>query len=255
MNNHDNLNDNFFDWLDFENEDELEWAANYLTKKGLVNFDEHADLTNEQVLYDVSGKINLSLSRSGLILLTKDMKAARNQRNNRAAKKKGNQKNYSFVMDVSIQAKLKKLADDRPISETLETIINDVDLFKKKIETELKASAKPPKPRSSGLTNEEANKRKIAQQEIIIKAQEKVLKELLIDVCKKERLIEKISEEPTLLAEDRAIASQKYKQRQQEINQQIREELNLIKFAMLNMNTNIFGDETVNEETQSELSS
>ena len=159
------------------------------------------------------------------------------------------------MMDVRIQAKLKKLANDRPISETLETIINDVDLFKKKIETELKASAKPPKPRSSGLTNEEANKRKIAQLEIIKKAQEKILKELLIDVCKKERLIEKISEEPTLLSEDRAIASQKYKQRQQEINQQIREELNLIKFAMLNMNTNIFGDETVNEETQSELSS
>ena len=159
------------------------------------------------------------------------------------------------MMDVRIQAKLKKLANDRPISETLETIINDVDLFKKKIETELKASAKPPKQRSSGLTNEEKNKRKIAQLEIIKKAQEKILKELLIDVCKKERLIEKISEEPTLLSEDRAIASQKYKQRQQEINQQIREELNLIKFAMLNMNTNIFGDETVNEETQSELSS
>ena len=159
------------------------------------------------------------------------------------------------MMDVRIQAKLKKLANDRPISETLEAIINDVDLFKKKIETELKASAKPPKPRSSGLTNEEANKRKIAQLEIIKKAQEKILKELLIDVCKKERLIEKISEEPTLLSEDRAIASQKYKQRQQEINQQIRDELNLIKFSMLNMDTNIFGDETVHQETQSELSS
>ena len=64
-------------------------------------------------------------------------------------------------------------------------------------------------------------------------------------------LIEKISEEPTLLAEDRAIASQKYKQRQQEINQQIREELNLIKFAMLNMTTNIFGDELTNEKVNS----
>ena len=254
MNNHDNLNDNFFDWLDFENEDELEWAVNYLYKMGCINYDQYKSYSSKQIFHDASQSIR-SWPNAEAILLKKYMKAARGQRDTREIKKKENKKNYSFVMDISIQDKLKKLANDRPISETLETIINDVDLFKKKIETELKASAKPPKQRSSGLTNEEKNKRKIAQLEIIKKAQEKILKELLIDVCKKERLIEKISEEPTLLAEDRAIASQKYKQRQQEINQQIRDELNLIKFAMLNMDTNIIGDETVHEETQSELSS
>jgi len=245
-----------FDWLNYKDKDEMAWAIHYLTKAGWGNFDQ-SDLSNKDILNDISSEINSNFQfhPEAIILLLKRMKGAKSARDHRNAKKKQHKKNYSFVMDKSIQSKLKNLAGDRGISETLEQIINNVEQFRKKIEAELGESIKPDKTRTNRLSDEEKNKRKIAQLEIIKKAQEKILKELLIDVCKKERLIEKISEEPTLLSEDRAIASQKYKQRQQEINQQIRDELNLIKFVMLNMNTNIFGDEAVNEETQSELSS
>jgi len=249
-----NNNDNFFDWLDFENEDELEWAANYLYKTGCVNSDQYRSSSSKQIFHDVSQSIS-SWPNAEAILLKKYMKAARGQRDTREIQKKGNKKNYSFVMDVSIQKRLKNLAGDRPINETLEALINDAELFKDNIKAELTRSIKPPKLRPTGITNEEKNKREIAMLKIRRKAQEKILNELLIDVCKQERLIEKIPDEPILLSEDRAIVSQKYKQRQVEINQQIEDELKLFKFVMLNMDTKIICDEKVDEETQSELSS
>lgn len=234
-----NKSNKLFDWLDYKNEDELEWAVNYLHKKGMVDLGKFLDSSHKDVLFN----IKISLSESGLVLLIKDMKAARNQRRNRNSKKKENQKNYSFVMDKSIQGKLKNLAGDQPIGQTLEQIINDIAQFKKQIEAELRKSIKPAKIRSNGLSNEEKSKRKIAQLEMIKTAQEQILKQLLLEVCQKEYAIEKTSKQLILLEEDRMYVSKKYKNRQQDINQKIKDQLRLFKFVAINMDTDIIGDE------------
>ncbi len=87
-----NNNVNFFDWLDFENEDELVWAINYLTKKGLVDWNAYSYPTNKQVFYDVSKNLKSLRNPERTIVLINFMKAARNQRNYRKIQKKENQK-------------------------------------------------------------------------------------------------------------------------------------------------------------------
>jgi hypothetical protein len=243
---------NWFAWLDDKNEDYLILAVNYLIEKGGLKIDdrgqraslkEHLDNYNQRIFphsfYDDEKKEKL----------IKKMKAALNQRENRSKLKSKHKKAYSFVMDNSIQGKLKQLAGDCPINETLERLINDTEDFRQATKAKLTESIKPPKTRTDGLVTARSDEQKVKKLTLIKEVQEKVLQQLLKDLCKYEYIHEKNHFEPLpLVTDDYAHIEAKYEKRKTIIRKEIKDQLGVMVLSLKASQIDIFGDEAVRKE-------
>jgi len=117
-----------FDWIKLNNRKQCEWAAGYLHKKEYqVNSHELTEADIDYMNYTFGGKLNASET---LFLLK--MKSAWTQKKSRD--KSNGRKSYSFVMSISIEQKLKNIANGYNINQTLELLIEDADKFKKSLE-------------------------------------------------------------------------------------------------------------------------
>lgn len=116
-----------FNWLNFDDLNEVHWAIQYLLKSNAPNSSWLTGVKpNEfsQHLQSYLRSITQTHTLENENLLRK-MKAAKSQRDNRKKRKRASQKAYSFVMSVNIQSKLKKLAGQRTFSEVVEKLIID----------------------------------------------------------------------------------------------------------------------------------
>lgn len=246
-----NKKKSIFDWLDYKNEDEVEWATNYLNKKGLIDWSTiHSDETTDIVLSNTINWIKAWNVQAEAINLNILMKAAKYQRRNRQAKNKDNQKNYSFVMDKSIQGKLKNIAGEQPLSQTLEHIINDVAQFKKQLEAQLRESIKPSTVRVPSLVTQNSDAEKIKKLNILKKCQEAVFEEVLKDLCKYEHIFEKMHYTPFIVTDDYKDIESKFQKRKTIINKQIKDKLGLFRFNLKASQIDVFGDVTAKTDDE-----
>ncbi|PTQ87372.1 hypothetical protein [Agitococcus lubricus] len=246
-----NKKKSLFDWLDYKNEDEVEWATNYLNKKGLIDnygFPQNENL--EDVLFNTIDSIRKWHNQDKAINLHKLMKAAKDQRRNRHLKNKDNQKNYSFVMDKSIQGKLKNIAGEQPLSQTLEHIINDVAQFKKQLEAQLRESIKPSTVRVPSLVTQNSDAEKIKKLNILKKCQEAVFEEVLKDLCKYEHIFEKMHYTPFIVTDDYKAIESKFQKRKTIINKQIKDKLGFFRSNLKASQIDIFGDVTAKTDDE-----
>ena len=243
---------NWFGWLDNKSEDNLIWAVNYLIKKGGLRIEDRGQSVSTQIhIEHYNQRIfpHSFYSDGEKELLIKKMKAAMSQRNNRSKLKSKHKKAYSFIMDKNIQKQLKQLAGDRPINETLEDLINDTDAFRQAIKAELTESIKPPKTRTDGLVAARSDEQKVKKLTLIKEVQEKVLQQLLNDLCKYEYIHEKNHfEPPPLVTDDYAHIEAKYEKRKTIIRKEIKNQLGVMVLSLKASQIDIFGDEAVEEK-------
>lgn len=100
-------------WIDSKNKSMIEWAFNYLKKRGLMNQRSLPGLTDVNHLYNAIRQLPDESK----------MKAAWSQKKFRD--KRNGRKSYNFDMSTQVKAQLKFLAKqiNRPIKETLELLI------------------------------------------------------------------------------------------------------------------------------------
>jgi hypothetical protein len=247
---------NWFGWLDNKSEDNLIWAVTYLIKKGGLKIDdrgqraspqEHIDHYNQRIFP------HSFYSDEKKELFIKKMKAALSQRENRSKHKLNHKKAYSFIMNKNIQKQLKQLAGDRPINETLERLINNTEAFRQAIKAELTESIKPPKTRTDGLVTARSDEQKVKKLTLIKEVQEKVLQQLLKDLCKYEYIHEKNHFEPLpLVTDDYAHIEAKYEKRKTIIRTEIKNQLGVMSLSLKASQIDIFGDEAVRKEDNNE---
>lgn len=235
-----------FDWLNYKDQDEMAWAIHYLTKAGWGNFDQ-SDLSNKEILNCLSNEINSKHQHEPavIILLLKRMKGAKSARDHRNTKKKQHKKSYSFIMDTSIQSKLKNLAGDRPNNETLEKIINDVHQFKKEIEAKLRDTTtsletSPPKPIRKNSTEV-----KLKNLTTLKKAQDMIIENILKDLCKYEYIVEKIHFSPFITTDDYDQIEKKYQKRKEITKTQIKKQIGFLQISLQASQIDILGDDAI----------
>lgn len=244
---------NWFDWLDDKNDNYLFWALNYLVDKGGLRIDDRGQRASPKMHIDYYNQHifpHTFQSDGDKKLLIKKMKAALSQRNNRSKHKLKHKKAYSFIMSNNIQSKLKQLAGDRPINETLEDLIHDTEAFRQVIKAELNES--PKKVRDSGLVTARSDEQKVKKLTLIKEVQEKVLQQLLKDLCKYEYIHEKNHfNPPPLVTDDYDHIEAKYKKRKTIIHKEIKDQLGIMHLSLKASQIDIFGDELTNEKVNS----
>lgn len=237
---------NTFDWIDSNNEKELNWAVKYLIKSNvlILHPDSYINFSPQQILACLQND-PAWWDKPETQLVIKKMRAAKSQRDNRNKQRLEKNKAYCFMMSVDIDSKLKALAGKRFIKQTLEDLINDAALFKKNLKAEMTASIKQPKMRYDYNDDQ-----KIRKLEIIKLHQEKTLDELLKELCTLEHIIEKLSEKPLILEDDRKLIASKYENRKKEINKKLKQELGIFKlsFKYVQADVSVYGDEESAEQ-------
>lgn len=254
---------NWFAWLDGKNKDYLTWALNYLVDNADLRINdrgqhaspkEHIDHYNQHIFpHMLFYKDKEKEEKEGKGDFIKRMKAALNQRENRSKLKSKHKKAYSFIMDKNIQKQLKQLAGDRPINETLERLINDTEAFRQATKAELTESIKPPKTRTDGLVTARSDEQKVKKLTLIKEVQEKVLQQLLKDLCKYEYTQEKNHFIPLpLVTDDYAHIEAKYEKHKTIIRKRIKDQLGVMVLSLKASQIDIFGDEAVRKEDNDE---
>lgn len=243
---------NWFGWLDNQSEDNLIWALNYLVDNAGLKIDDRGQRASPQEHIDHYNRHIFPRSFVSIgdkELLIKKMKAALSQRENRSKHKLNHKKAYSFIMNKNIQKQLKQLAGDRPINETLERLINNTEAFRQATKAELTESIKPPKTRTDGLVTARSDEQKVKKLTLIKEVQEKVLQQLLKDLCKYEYIHEKNHFEPLpLVTADYAHIEAKYEKRKTIIRTEIKNQLGVMSLSLKASQIDIFGDEAVEEK-------
>lgn len=111
------------DWIDRNNKLMVEWAFNYLKKRGFINQRSLLTSTDISHLYNAMRQLPDPAK----------MKAAWAQKKFRD--KRNGRKSYNFEMSTQVKGHLKFLAKqiDRPIKETLELLITNEYRYQKQI--------------------------------------------------------------------------------------------------------------------------
>lgn len=108
-------------WIDSKNKLMVEWAFNYLKKRGLINQRSLLGLTDINYLYNAIRQLPDESK----------MKAAWSQKKFRD--KRNGRKSYNFDMSTQVKGHLKFLAKqiNKPIKETLELLITNEYRYQK----------------------------------------------------------------------------------------------------------------------------
>ena len=240
-----NNSNQIFDWLDYNNQDELKWAIKYLATKNLSFKKYPRHMMTKDVFTDFGQELKNQLSEAELKLLIHQMKNAKKQRNNREKQRRENRKNYSIVMNENIHEKLKELAGNEPIAHTLEAIINNTYQFKTKLASDLEAKIKTELNRSSKLMTKETHEQELAKLKCKVSIQALELQALLKKLCEYELVFEKINFTPLISKDDEVLIDINTEARKKLIKDNIKKQLGALTRISLKLNNlDIFNEET-----------
>ncbi len=184
----------WLDWIDGKNPKQCQWAIEYVAKHGftLIENDYLPVIRFERI----NEYLNKECSVEASTLLIQKMRAAWNQKKNRD--KGSGRKAYSFVMSISVEQKLKKLAGDNTINRTLEELIDLGHEYEQKKKgllaeaIEKKEKELEKKYSIDGKINKSEQRRqnlKIRRLEATEKLQKVLIDGLVFKTCKQEILL------------------------------------------------------------------